>query len=189
MSAHKLKIKLFGEAWKLKMINFDDNLLYACEETAKKMNQPITSALIDPFFYHYLKIKSIQSHEDFEGETIEGLINSPKNQIEIWYKNKKLKKIIINDLLDEFLLFPLYNSTLEKFNAKIEAGIYVEQKEIGLIGTFETTTENFNIENLDFRILEMNELTILNEIFYNSNPLKNVKKDTVITFQNCNQID
>lgn len=184
MSTNKLKINLFGEAWKLKQLELTETLLQTLEETAKKMKQPLVEVILDPFFYHYLKSKTIQSIEDLQGNCTEGLINSHKNQIEIWYKNKKVQKLKINDLKEELLLFPLYNTTLQKANLILENGIYIEQKEIGLMGSFEINTDNFNIDDLEFQLLQTKELTILEKLVYKKQVLVSKKKDTLITFQN-----
>lgn len=189
MLAHKLKINLLGEAWKLKKIVFPNELLHTFEEVATRMKQPLTEVLIDPFFYHYLKNKVIQSIDDLQGNTIEGLINSPKNQIEIWYKNKKVQKLKINDLKEELLLFPLYNTIIHKANPNLEKGIYIEQKEIGLIGSFEINTDNFYIDDLGFQLLQTKEQTILEKMVYKNQDLVCRKKDSLITFQNCFEID
>lgn len=188
MSTYKLKINLFGEFWKLKHLTLTESLLQTFEEVAMRMKQPLTELIIDPFFYHNLKNNAIQSIEDLEGNITEGLVNSPKNQIEIWYRNKKVKKLVINDLNEELLLFPLYSATLQKANSSLEKGIYIEQKEIGLIGCYEIYTKNFNIDNLDFQLLQTDKLTILERLIYKNQVLISKKKDTLITFQNCFEI-
>ncbi|CAM4276436.1 hypothetical protein [Flavobacterium terrigena] len=188
MSTNKLKINLLGEAWNIKQMVFSNELLHTFEEVAARMKQPLTDALIDPFFYHYLKNKTIQSIDDLQGNSVEGLINSPKNQIEIWYKNKKIKKLKINDLKEELLLFPLYNTTIQKSNINLENGIYIEQKEIGLIGSFEIHTDNFIIDELEFQLLQTNEQTILEKLVYKNQVLVCKRKDSLITFQNCFEI-
>ena len=188
MLENKLKINLLGEAWKLKQVVFSNALLHAFEEVAKKMKQPLNEVLIDPFFYYYLKNKSIQSIDNLQGNCLEGLINSPKNQIEIWYKNKKVQKLKINDLREELLLFPLYKTIIQKTNLQLEKGFYIEQKEIGLIGSFEIYTDNFSIDDLEFQLLQTNEQTILEKLVYKNQVLVCKKKDSLITFQNCFEI-
>ena len=188
MLENKLKINLLGEAWKLKQVVFSNALLHAFEEVAKKMKQPLNEVLIDPFFYYYLKNKSIQSIDNLQGNCLEGLINSPKNQIEIWYKNKKVQKLKINDLREELLLFPLYKTIIQKTNLQLEKGIYIEQKEIGLIGSFEIYTDNFSIDDLEFQLLQTNEQTILEKLVYKNQVLVCKKKDSLLTFQNCFEI-
>ena len=187
-STNKLKIKLFGEAWQQKKLSLTDELLQTFSETAKRMKLPLTEAIIDPFFYHYLKNSTIKSIDDLPGNCAESLINSPKNQIEIWYKNKKVQKLKINDLNEELLLFPLYNKTIQNAYPSLEKGIYVEQKEIGLIGSFEIIVDNFNIDNLEFRLLQTNEHTLLKKLVYKDQVLVSKRKDTLITFQHCFEV-
>lgn len=188
MATNKLKINLFGERWKLKQLVLSDILLQTFEETAMKMKQPLVEVITDPFFYHYLKNKTIQTIDDLEGITTEGLVNSSKNQIEIWYKNKKVQKLKINDLMEKLLLFPLYNTSIRNVNPGIEKGIYVEQKEIGLIGSFEIYTDNFNIDNLEFQLLQAKEHFLLQRMVYENQVLISKKQDTLITFQSCFEI-
>ncbi|MBP9849309.1 MAG: hypothetical protein KBC58_07700 [Flavobacterium sp.] len=188
MSTNKLKINLFGEAWQQKKLSLSDELLQTFAETAKRMKLPLTEAIIDPFFYHFLKNKSIQSVEDLRGNSTDGLINSPKNQIEIWYRNKKVQKLKINDLNEDLLLFPLYNTTIQKANPSLEKGIYIRQKEIGLIGGFEITTDDFNIDDLEFKVLQTSEFTILEKLVYKDQILISKRKDSLITFQNCFEV-
>lgn len=189
MASNKLKINLFGEVWKLKKLMLPLDLLIQFEETAKRMKQPLVDVIMDPFFYHYLKSKTIQSVEDLQGKSTERLINSTKNQIEIWYKNKKVQKLKINDLNQDLLLFPLYNSTVRNDNASLENGLYIEQREIGLMGSFEVTTENFNIDNLEFQLVQTNENIFLANLMYKNQRLLCKKRDTLITFQNCFEIN
>jgi hypothetical protein len=189
VATNKLKINLFGEVWKLKQLLLPVELLKTFEETASRMKQPLIEVVIDPFFYHYLKSKTIQSVEDLQGKSIERLINSTKNQIEIWYKNKKVQKLKINDLKEELLLFPLYNTTIHNKNSSLEDGIYIEQKEIGLVGSFEINTDDFNINNLEFQLVQTKEDIFLINLMYKNQALVCKKKDTLITFQNCFEIN
>lgn len=188
MTNSKLKINLFGEAWKIKQIRIPELLLEQFKSVAAKMKQPLIEAISDPFFYYYLKNPKIQSIDDLEGITIEGLSNSPKNQIEIWYKNKKVQKLQINHLLEELLLFPLYNTSVINTDFGTKEGIYLEQKEIGLIGSFEIFTDNFNIDNLEFNLIQINEKLLLQKMKYNNHELTCKKKDTLINFQQCFEI-
>lgn len=185
MATNKLKINLFGKNWKIKRLVLPEELLKKIMDAANKTRQPITVVIIDPFFYHSLQNKTIQSFEDLDGNTTEGLINSSKNQVEIWYKNKKIKKLKIDNLNEKLLLFPLYNATIQKVSFHLEKGFYVEQTEIGLIASFEIRTNEFNIDDLKFQLLQINELTLLEKVIYKDQVLINNKKDTLITFQNC----
>jgi hypothetical protein len=189
VATNKLKINLFGEVWKLKQLVISVELLKTFEETARIMKQPLIKVMIDPFFYYYLKSNTIQTIEDLQGKSIERLINSTKNQIEIWYKNKKVQKLKINDLNDELLLFPLYKTTIHNEIISLVEGIYIEQKEIGLMGSYEIHTDNFNIDDLEFQLVQTKEGVFLINLLYKNQVLVCKKKDTLITFQNCFEIN
>lgn len=184
MAPHKLKINLFGEAWKLKRVLLSEAQKITFESIAKRMKQPLEEIIIDPYFYHILKSKTIKSIENLPGNSIEGLLNTPKNQIEIWFKNKKVQKLKINDLREELLLFPLYNTSITKITANNESGLHIEQKGIGLVSSYEIQVDDFNIDDLEFQLLERNEITLLQDLKYQNQTLINKKSDTLITFQN-----
>lgn len=179
----KLKINLFGECWKLKKISGSVEQMLSWENISLKMNQPLIEALIDPFFYHLLNDEKIKSIDDIPGEISEGMLNTYKNQIEIWYKNKKVQKLKIDDLKPELLLFPLYNIKLNKATNK-ENGIYIIEKGIGMVGSYETNITDFFIENLEFILLEANGITVLQNFKYQDQLLTFKKKDILITYQN-----
>ena len=113
---HKLKINFHGESWTLKKFECNDNDLKECMKVAARMKLPLEKALLDPFFYYYLKIPAIASTEHLPGKKWSGLLDSPKNQIEIWYKAKKIKKLQIADIDRDLLLFPIYNKNKIKIN-------------------------------------------------------------------------
>ncbi|SDG81580.1 hypothetical protein SAMN04488062_102248 [Flavobacterium omnivorum] len=184
MLKNKLKINLFGEAWTLKRITISNEQKNDWEKIALKMNQSLCQAIIDPYFYYILNEDTIQSMNDLVLIKIGGLINNQKNQIEIWYKNRKVQKLKINDLQEELLLFPLYNTSVSRINPDYETGIYIEQKEIGLIGSYEIRMNDFNINNLEFHLLEVDGMIILKNLKYQNQNLKSVKSDALITFQN-----
>lgn len=184
MLKNKLKINLFGEAWTLKRISISNEQKNDWEKIALKMNQSLCQAIIDPYFYYLLNEDTIQSMNDLVSIEIGGLINNQKNQIEIWYKNRKVQKLKINDLQEELLLFPLYNTSVSRINPDYETGIYIEQKEIGLIGSYEIRMNDFNINNLEFHLLEVDGMIILKNLKYQNQNLKSVKSDALITFQN-----
>lgn len=188
MISNKLKINLFGEIWKLKQLIIPDKFMEIIENYAKTKSQSITDVIADPFFYHKLQNKKIHSVEDWEGNYIEGLLNTCKNNIEIWYKNKKVQKLKINDLNNDLLLFPLYNTALRESDSNLEKGIYLEQKEIGMIGNFEITTDDFILDDLAFHLLKTNHTVLLESLAYKNQTLYSKKKDTLITFQNCFEV-
>ena len=182
MSTSKLKINIFGESFKLKHILLSDDQKRDFEIIGNNLKFPLCKALIDPYFYFLLKDKNIQSIDDLKGTTWEGLLNTPKNHIEIWFKNKKIQKLKFDDLIEHQLLFPLYRTYLDgTFQQK--SGIYIEQKAIGLVDSLEIKSYDFNIDDLEFQLLEINDFLILESVKYNKQLLISRKKDTLITFQ------
>lgn len=185
MITNKLKINLFGERWSFKKCDFTKEELELYNTICCKLNKPIHKAILDPFFYHFLGNNSILNFEDLKGVTLKGLLNSPKNQIEIWFKNKKVQKLTMSTFNNEYLLFPLYKSKSIEITPKLEDGIYVEQKEFGFISSYEFIIENeFNIDNLCFHLINFDSKQILNKFTYtNQNPIE-IKKEPVIIYQN-----
>jgi len=182
---NKLKINLFGERWSFKKCYFTKEELELYNTICCKLNKPIHKAILDPFFYHFLGNNSILNFEDLKGVTLKGLLNSPKNQIEIWFKNKKVQKLTMSTFNNEYLLFPLYKSKSIEITPKLEDGIYVEQKEFGFISSYEfIIEEEFTIDNLCFHLINFDSKQILNKFTYtNQNPIE-IKKEPVIIYQN-----
>lgn len=183
MILHKLKINLFGESLKIKKIVASKEQILSWEKIALKMKQPLIAVITDPFFYHYLNDDNIRSIDDLKGETWEGLINTSKNQIEIWYKNKKVQKLKIDNLKPELLLFPIYNVKQNKITNN-EKAIYIIEKAIGKIGTFEIKIDDFLLDNLEFELLDINGVTILQSFNYKHQIINFKNNDILITHQN-----
>lgn len=180
MATGKLKINLFGESWKLKKICPNEEQINCFEVVAQRMKLPLALALADPYFYYLLKDDTIQSIDDIAGKVWSGLLNTPKNQIEIWFRNYKIQKIKINDLLQELLLFPLYNTEILENTLEQEKGIFFVQKEIGLIGKYDMMIVDFRIDDLIFQLSNNN----LHNITYKGQNFKLIKSDTLLTYQN-----
>ena len=100
-----LKINLHGESWTLKKFECSEEDLNDCMKVAAKMKLPLVKALLDPFFYYYLKKPSIPSVVHLPGIKISGLLNTPKNQIEILLDGKKIRKLQFKDFNQEQLLY------------------------------------------------------------------------------------
>lgn len=185
MASNKLKINLFGERWSFKKFNFSKDELEFYNSICFKLKKPIHKAILDPFFYYFMGNTSISNFDDLKGITLNGLLNSPKNQIEIWFKNKKVQKLNMSNLNNEYLLFPLYHSEKVEITSKLEEGIYIEQKEFGFISSYEFILEdNFNIENLIFHLINFDNKQILNKFnYYNQKPIE-IKKEPMIIYQN-----
>ena len=190
----KLKINLFGELWKLSKIKLKKIELEALEAYSSKFKISKSEALLDVNFFDFLRTRGIGFYEDFENTSIKGLVTNGKSQIEIWFANKKVKKINLSNLNNEDFLFPLFNiqKTTLNYNS-LQNGLYVEQREIGLIDSYEIFLTQFNINNLSYHFVEVVKADIkyqmLHEIKYNGEIIpKNSKTDSLITSQHSFEI-
>ena len=184
MNSKKLKINLYGESWTLKKFECSSTDLDLCLDVAKKMKLSLTEALLSPFFYYNLNLQNIPSLEYLPGKKITGLLSSPSNQIEIWYDGKRIKRLNICDFNQADMLFPLYNVEKIQINDNYKQGIYIEQKAFGLIGSYELTIDAFNIEKLNFKLLELSDKILLQKLKFENVELKLKTKDTLIRYQN-----
>jgi len=183
-----LKINFHGESWMLKKFECNAESLKECSKVADKMNVPLFKALVDPFFYYYLKIPFIPSVEHLPGKKWTGLLNTAKNQIEILLDGKKIKKLHIKDLNQEQLLFPLYNIYTTTITENYSPGIYIEQKAIGFIASYEIKMEEFTIEALQFHLLKFNDKQLLQKPSYQNRKVLFRKKETLLIYQNSFEI-
>lgn len=183
-----LKINLHGESWTVKKFECNEEDLNACLKVAAKMKVPLVKALLDPFFYYFLKLPSVPSVENLPGNKISGLLNSPKNQIEILLDGKKIKKLHIKDLNQEQLLFPLYNIHKTEITENYSPGIYVEQKAIGFIASYEIKLDGFTIDDLEFNLVQFNDKQLLQQPNYQNKKLLFRRKETLLIYQNSFEV-
>lgn len=183
-SLQKLKVNLFGELFSLKRVNLNPIEQEYYELIATRIKQPLHQAVLDPFFYYHLKLNSVDSLEKLPCEMVSGLMNTPKNQIEIWLDGKKILKIKLDELNQDQYLIPLYNTTIAMVNNSKIQGIFIEQKEIGFIGSYEFKTEKFDIADIQFEVIELNNQLLLQNVAYHNCDSIFRKKETLITYQN-----
>jgi hypothetical protein len=179
-----LKINLHGESWTVKKFECGEEDLNACLKVADKMKLPLAQALLNPFFYYNLKRASIPSVEHLPGKKVSGLLNTPKNQIEILLDGKKIQKLQINDLNQEMLLFPSYNIKKIEIKQDFSPGIYIEQCAIGFIASYEIKLKSFNIDDLQFNLLQFSDKQLLQKPNYHNTKVLIRKKETLLIYQN-----
>ena len=176
-----LKINLHGESWTLKKFECNADEYEKCLQVAAKMKLSLEKALLNPFFYYYLQLPRIRSLENLPNKKISGLLNSPKNQIEVLLDGKRINKIHFADLVT---LFPIYKTATVEIAEQFSPGIYVEQKAIGFIGSYELIIDDFIPEDLQFNLIEFKGKQILQKPIYDNTIFKFKKKDTIINYQN-----
>ena len=176
-----LKINLFGESWTLKKLECSPEDMDKCLIVAAKMKISIQEALLNPFFYYNLELPQIRSLENLPNKKISGLLNAPRNQIEVLLDGKRINKIHFADLVN---LFPIYKTASVIIANSYSPGIYVEQKAIGFIGSYELIIDDFIPEDLQFNLIEFKGKQILLKPVYQNKNFKFKKKDTSINYQN-----
>jgi len=184
-----LKINLHGESWTLKKFECSEEDLRECLKVADKMKLPLVKALLDPFFYYYLKRPSVPSVEHLPGKKISGLLNTPKNQIELLLDGKKITKLQIKDFNQEQLLFPLYTVHKTEIREEYSPGIYVEQKAIGFIASYEIKLEHFTIEDLEFNLVQFSDKLLLQKPACQNKKVYFRKKETLLIYQNSFEVN
>ncbi len=184
-----LKAKLYGESYKIHRLHFDTKYATQFHDVAVKLGEPFEEALLNINFFNHLNIKEIKSLQDLKQSSYGGLLNNEKSQIEIWLGRRKLLKLRLENLFHQQTLFPLYQTKFNRINSNLKSGLYLEEKEIGNIGIYETKIEIFDIDNLKFHLSEIAFTDIgyqlLNEISYNTNTLQPIKSDTLLRYQRC----
>ena len=185
-----VKVKLFGESLKIHSLEFKKEHFPMIHEIALKLNEPINNALLNIKFYQFLNLKNISSVQDFVKNTLVGLNNTKISQVEIWLGRKRIQKFNVNELFHQKTLFPLFNVRINNlFKLNLKPGIYLEEKEVGLIDTYSIELKNFDINLLKFDLLKFNHSNtnyeLLTKVSYNKKSLKLIKQDTVLRYQNC----
>lgn len=155
------------------------------EEIALKQNRTLIELLLDPFFYYKLKDKNFNSLEEFPCDKFSGMLTENKNQVEFWFKNKKIFKTNTAEIVNEMLLFPMFNLQPAQDSFTDQKGIYVVNKELGNLVVFELKVQEEKLLMDDF-IMEttlFQNKKVLSKITYKNQCFSFVKKDTIIIHQ------
>jgi hypothetical protein len=179
----KLKINLFGEWWVLKRILLTPNEFIYFEQVAARINKPLHEALLDPFFYPKLHLEKIQTLDQLPGELYCGLSNHPKSQLDFWWNQRKAGALFLKEILSTIYLFPLYNVMQHSIPTPLVPGIYIEQKELGFIGSYLIQTPRFDLENCQFNIQNYQDLQLLKSVTYEGISAKFQKKEAGLIYQ------
>ena len=183
-----LRIKLYGESIKIHKIDINKNQLTNFNKVANELNEPLHMAILNLDFFRLLNLNEINSLTDIIDKTFVGLINNQKSQVEISHGRRRINKFKIEELFRTTRLFPLFNSQTTVFNSAIlSEGIYIIEKEIGLVGHYEFKLDYFQVDLLQFFLTELeiqkNNYELLHHISYNNQFLTSVKTDTLLISQ------
>ena len=183
-----LRIKLYGESIKIHKIDINKNQLTNFNKVANELNEPLHMAILNLDFFRLLNLNEINSLTDIIDKTFVGLINNQKSQVEISFGRKKIAKFKADELFRTTRLFPMFNTQTKIFNtANLSEGIYIIEKEIGLVGHYELKLDHFQVDLLQFFLTELeiqkNNYELLHHIYYDNQFLTSIKSDTLLTSQ------
>ena len=179
----KIKIQLIGSFIYYKVVVLDAIELEYFSAIAKRMNYTFEMALIDPFFYHNLKLSKYQSYNDLNGKVFFGLDVNAFHQIEVFVDGHKKQKFSYFDLNPNNLLFPLYPSKLDFPILSINE-IIIRSKEKGSVNyVFTIAEEQLLEEQVLFGLIEINNELLISNVMTNNNPVLINRNDTIIIEQ------
>ncbi|ESU27650.1 hypothetical protein FSS13T_01190 [Flavobacterium saliperosum S13] len=183
----KIKINIFGEGVEFKRLYLPDDTIADWRERAERKQSSLSDKIIDPFFFYDLKHPLYSSLEVIPSQSISGMLDNPKNQLEIWFDRKKVMKWHAADLFSDMLLFPLFQIRKEILEEEFQSGIIIQQRERGQLATLELNVEEgkLNLDAMQFTIKNGLGNNFLTDISYKNKTLKFLKKETLIVGQSA----
>jgi len=181
----KIKVNIFGEGIEIKRLYLPDDTIADWRERAERKQSSLSDKIIDPFFFYDLKHPLYSSLEAIPSKSIFGMLDNPKNQLEIWFDRKKVMKWHAADLFNEMLLFPLFQIRKEILEEEFQSGIIIQRRERGQLATLELNVEEekLNLDDMLFTIKNGFGNNFLTDISYKNKALIFFKKETLIIGQ------
>lgn len=179
-------INLFGNSLKVYKCELELDFFRRIDRLRIKSNLDIQS------FFTNLEIMNHLGFENWTGlasekeQTYFEIV--PRNSIEIKVQGKKTLKLSATDLLENNLLFKMYNtnySIKEVSNKADKKTLYFLQYEIGLVAKYEIKEKenfNFNMDDICFNLIEnqiLSEDLYLSGISYKNEKMKLKKQDSL----------
>lgn len=133
---------------------------------------------------------SCRNFKDLFGKPkFSGINLGEKGIMEIKFNNIRIYKGEVSSVIADNLLFPLFNLSVKSIKTPEAVGIRlsVAFTTKGLIGNYSLATSDFQNENLEFHVTEMENLLVrgnyLISALYNGKPLSRLEDDYVISSQ------
>lgn len=180
---NKLKITWFGEGIEYRKLELPTATLQRWEEVASDYKKEFPSIITDPFFFLKLKEENCSSLEEVPCVETIFLFPTSKNQIEIWFKKKKIAKLRIQDVVSQQTLFPLFKNNFKTL--QLENGLHIKQKTIGQIASFEISLnfDSITFEDIEFHFVKIDGLDVLQAIAVKDVFIPFKKKDSCVVHQ------
>lgn len=138
--------------------------------------------LLDPFFYHKLKVPSISSYVDLTVKKREGINCTNQSLFEVWSDRKKIYKNELSTIQNTQTLFTLINIISNSWQLNTE-GMYIIEHEKGLIRSciIEHPYPKLLMDDFTFQVTQWENKYWLEKLFVLNEECIATKSDTVIT--------
>lgn len=179
----KIKIQFLGTFIYYKMVQLDSIEKDYFMSIANRLGYTLNEALVDPYFYHLLRLEKYQSFKDLKGASYFGLDIHSFHQIELFVNGLKKQKFNYFDLNPEIVLFPLYYTNV-KYNEIQKNPLIIRTREKGCVNyVSQCSLETPIDEILAFTLLKTQSELLLSEVLVNKINLDINRSDTTIIEQ------
>lgn len=179
---NRVNLQFIGTFHTFKKIELDKIELEYFTNVANRISSSLQDAILDPYFYHHLKLEKYQSFQDLRGFQIIGMDTSAFHQIEIFVDGKRQRKFDYLELTPENTLFPIFPIQNKVVTFDKDAYL-IHQIEKGVMKFKEQNLHNF-IDSISFEMCKLDRFKVLTSVFGNDKPFKYSKTDTVVSYQN-----
>ena len=187
-----VRIVFFGIGCSIIKGAFDEQEWNLLNQSSWSLKSNLDTAVFHPSFFETLKSGRFKSRRDLGTMfQISGLLLDDQSEIEIRIGNRKKKKIPFRELMNVNLLFPLYQTDMQKINVASTTEmkkLEIIEKEIGTVASFKFPCSNFSMDKLVFTIADVSissgeNFTLLSQLSYDGKTLPGNRPDTVVRGQ------
>jgi hypothetical protein len=184
---NKIKIQLIGTFNSCIAVELDAMEQTYFETIAKRIGVSLSDALIDPYFYHILRLEKYQSYLDLKGSRYFGLDIHSFHQIELFVNGHKKQKFSYFDLNPENVLFPLYNTNIISAQIFLESPLLIRTKEKGRVSySFQIESKSPLDDIFSFELMMLDENLLISSVNAYQKQLSLKRTDTVLIEQYVN---
>jgi hypothetical protein len=180
----RLKINFYGESIRISKIAIPITIQEIWLEKIQQFKLPLSTLILDPFFYYKLKTPGINSYHDIATTVWEGILCNSQSHFEIWSERKKVFKDTLSNVSNDQTLFPLYK-TVHKLWQFAPNEMYVIEQEKGWVRScvLEHQTPKLILDDFDFHLVKWENQIWFEKLIFSNTECVSSNSDTVITNQ------
>lgn len=181
-----IKINFIGTGCLIVKGIIEDDLWNKLQITSNKLGSSFETAVFDVEFFRLLNEKQYSTFKDLGTTLVNGLLYDGKSHIEIRLNSKRKRIIKLKDIVEDNLLFSLFNKEfIEITTDKTLRELVLIETEIGLISSYKIVTEHFDFDLLKFSIYSLKTnytgYTVVGDLTYNNEILSSIRSDSVVS--------